>query len=77
MFAQSVAHHQPLRMSQKYLDVSPKDVIWWNLNLNPYDQKIRYAISWGFTIGLIILWSFPVAFVGAISNVNELCISAP
>ena len=31
------------------------------------------AISWGITLGMIILWSFPVAFVGAISNIHSLC----
>ena len=36
-------------------------------------QKIRYAASWAATIGLVILWAFPVAFVGLISNVNQLC----
>jgi hypothetical protein len=34
---------------------------------------MRYAASWAATIGLIILWSFPVAFVGLITNVSSLC----
>lgn len=56
-----------------HIEVSPKDVIWSNLGLNPYETKVRLAVSWALTAGLIILWSFPVAFVGAISNVNTLC----
>ncbi|ORY92692.1 hypothetical protein BCR35DRAFT_298190 [Leucosporidium creatinivorum] len=77
MFAQCLAHHAPLRMSARYLEVSQEDVIWSNLSVNPYQAKVRYAASWAMTVGLIILWSFPVAFVGLISNVSALCISAP
>ncbi|BGP15990.1 hypothetical protein JCM10213_005460 [Rhodosporidiobolus nylandii] len=76
MFAQCLNHHAPLRMSSRFLEVGQEDVIWGNLNINPYQQRVRYALSWAMTLGLIILWSFPVAFVGLISNVSSLCISA-
>ncbi|GAA5978196.1 hypothetical protein JCM11641_001131 [Rhodosporidiobolus odoratus] len=76
MFAQCLNHHAPLRMSTRYLEVGQEDVIWGNLNINPYQARLRYAASWAATLGLIILWSFPVAFVGLISNVSALCISA-
>ncbi|BGP48047.1 phosphate metabolism protein 7 [Rhodotorula kratochvilovae] len=74
MFAQCLNHHAPLRMSARFLEVAQDDVIWGNLNINPYQQRGRLAISWAATIGLIILWSFPVAFVGLISNVSALCV---
>ncbi|GAA5899410.1 hypothetical protein JCM6882_009110 [Rhodosporidiobolus microsporus] len=77
MFAQCLNHHAPLRMSSRFLEVGQDDVIWGNLNINPYQQRLRYAASWAATLGLIILWSFPVAFVGLISNVSSLCIEAP
>ncbi|GAA5918190.1 hypothetical protein JCM1841_005294 [Sporobolomyces salmonicolor] len=77
MFAQCLAHHAPLRMSTRYLEVAQEDVIWGNLNINPYQARGRYVLSWAATVGLIILWSFPVAFIGLISNVSALCISAP
>jgi hypothetical protein len=70
-------HHAPLRMSTRWLEVGEEDVIWANLNINPYQQRLRYAASWAMTLGLIILWSFPVAFVGLISNVSSLCVQAP
>ncbi|KZT62553.1 DUF221-domain-containing protein [Calocera cornea HHB12733] len=71
--AQTLTHNEPYRMTFKHIEVAPEDVIWANLGLNPYEMKIRAAISLGLSIGLIIVWSFPVAFVGAISNVNHLC----
>ncbi|GAA6002377.1 hypothetical protein JCM10207_001089 [Rhodosporidiobolus poonsookiae] len=77
MFAQCLNHHAPLRMSTRFLEVGQEDVIWGNLNINPYQANLRYALSWAATLGLIITWSFPVAFVGLVSNVSALCISAP
>lgn len=71
--AQALPHHSPYRIADRQLGVAPEDVIWANLNLNPYEARIRIAISWGLTLGLIILWAFPVAFVGAISNIHALC----
>lgn len=71
--AQALTHHSPYRIADRQLGVAPEDVIWANLNLNPYEARIRTAIIWAITLGLIILWAFPVAFVGAISNIHALC----
>ncbi|KAG5732300.1 hypothetical protein E4T56_gene11425 [Termitomyces sp. T112] len=70
---QSLTHHEPYRMSGKYIEVAPEDVIWSNLSLNPYERKIRIALSWAATAALIIFWAIPVAFVGIVSNVYGLC----
>ncbi|KAH8926797.1 DUF221-domain-containing protein [Atractiella rhizophila] len=76
IFAQCVLHPTPLHMTNKFINVAPQDVIWPNLSINPYQQKVRAAISWALTLGLIIFWAFPVAFVGLISNVSYLCLKA-
>ncbi|KAH9478520.1 hypothetical protein JR316_0008975 [Psilocybe cubensis] len=73
---QVLAHHEPYRMSNRYIEVAPADVIWGNLNLNPYEQKIRIAISYAATAGLIIFWAIPVAFVGIVSNIYTVCSTA-
>ena len=70
---QSLTHHEPYRMTGKFVNVSPEDIIWSNLNMNPYEARVRKAISWGFTAALILLWAIPVAFVGFISNISVLC----
>jgi hypothetical protein len=41
MAMQVLTHHDPYRMSGKYVEVSPEDVIWENLNMNPYEMKVR------------------------------------
>jgi calcium permeable stress-gated cation channel len=59
--AQTLTHNDPFSMtaSQKYIEVAPEDVIWGNLTMSSYDRRIRSALSWAATIGLIILWSIP------------------
>ena len=61
MAAQTLTHHEPYRMSEslKYIEVAPEDVIWDNLAMNPYERRIRLALSWAATIGVIIVWAIP------------------
>ncbi|KAJ4468911.1 hypothetical protein J3R30DRAFT_3385050 [Lentinula aciculospora] len=70
---QSLIHHEPYRMSQRYIEVAPSDVIWSNLSLNPFEINVRIAISWAITIALIVFWAIPVAFIGSISNIQSVC----
>ncbi|WVR06572.1 hypothetical protein IAU60_003604 [Kwoniella sp. DSM 27419] len=55
------------------VEVVPEDIQWDNTSMNPYQRKVGKIISWALTIGLIIVWAVPVAFVGAVSNVDSLC----
>ncbi|KAI0250626.1 hypothetical protein BJV78DRAFT_1283057 [Lactifluus subvellereus] len=75
MAAQTLTHHEPYRMPEplKYVEVAPEDVIWDNLVINPYERRVRLALSWAATIGLIIVWAIPVAFIGFLSNIHSLC----
>jgi len=73
MCVQSLVHHDPYNMSQRYIEISPPDVIWGNLGLKTMEMRIRTVISYGITAGLIILWAIPVAFLGAVSNLANLC----
>ncbi len=59
------------------VEVIPEDVEWSNIKLSPHERHIRTIISWALTIGLIIVWAIPVAFVGAVSNTDTLCATAP
>ncbi|SNX88152.1 uncharacterized protein MEPE_06863 [Melanopsichium pennsylvanicum] len=72
MAVKSQAHHEPYRMTNRYVEAHPDDVVWANMNMNPYERKLRTAIGWAITVGLIIFWAVPVAFVGIISNINGI-----
>lgn len=69
---QVLSHHQGLHMSQRYIGITPEDVVWKSLSI-PWWQKVirRYAVL-GFIAALIIFWAIPVAAVGAISNITFL-----
>ncbi|CAD6892990.1 unnamed protein product [Tilletia laevis] len=66
------AHHLPYRMYERYMGAHPNDIVWSNLNMNPYEKRIRTAIGWAFTLGLVLFWTIPISFVGIFSNISGL-----
>lgn len=73
ILAQVIVSDEPLRMYDKWTDVAPDDIVWRNIDDSGYETRARYVTSWLAMIGLIVLWTFPVAFVGLLSNVSSLC----
>lgn len=74
---QSLAHHQPLHMSPRYIGINPEEVIWKNLQLKWASRIVRNIITTAFVVALVIFWAIPVAFVGAVSNISALIQIAP
>ncbi|WWC85304.1 uncharacterized protein L201_000166 [Kwoniella dendrophila CBS 6074] len=72
MAAQCLTHNQPYTMAARFTEQSPQNVIWRNLSLNPYERRVRQGLSWAASVGLIIAWATPVAFVGILSNIKKL-----
>lgn len=60
------------KLTPKVLSVQPDDVIWNNLTNSAAKNKITSALATTFVVLLVIFWSVPVAFVGAISNIGTL-----
>jgi hypothetical protein len=61
MAAQTLTHHDPYCMSDslKFVEATPEDVIWKNVVMNPYERRLRLALSRSIGIGLIIVWTIP------------------
>ena len=74
---QSLAHHQPLHMSPRFIGISPEDVIWKNLKINWASRVVRNIATSAIVTALIVFWAIPVAFVGAISNISSLSQGGP
>lgn len=72
MAVQCLAHNQPYRMNGRYIEQSAGNVIWNNLSHGAYENNLRQALSYAATTGLVIAWTFPVAFIGILSNVATL-----
>jgi len=60
-------------MSDKWVGAHPRDIIWSNIDHDDDERSGRFLISWAATVGLVILWAFPVAFIGSLSNITSLC----
>ncbi|CAE6423927.1 unnamed protein product, partial [Rhizoctonia solani] len=71
--AQILVPNQTYRMAKQHTEVAPADMIWGNLRINPYKERIRKAISYAATAGLMIFWAIPVSFVGIVSHVSQHC----
>lgn len=72
---QSLAHHQPLHMSPRFIGINPEEIIWKNLKIGWASRVIRNILTMAFVTALIVFWAIPVAFVGILSNISAL--SAP
>lgn len=74
---QSVAHNQPLHMAPRYIGVDPTQVIWSNLRIMWWERVVRNFATVAFICALVVFWAIPVAFVGAISNIDSLIAKLP
>ena len=59
--AQTLTHHEPFCMSNslKFVEATPEDVIWKNMAMNPYERRLRQALSMIVGIILLIGWTIP------------------
>ncbi|KAL3452095.1 hypothetical protein BJX65DRAFT_267470 [Aspergillus insuetus] len=74
---QSVAHNLPLHMAPRYIGLEPTQIIWSNLRIKWWERIIRYGASIAFVCALVVFWAIPTAFVGSLSNINNLTDMVP
>lgn len=69
---QQTAHHTPLHMIPRAIGAVPEMVIWKNIGLSWWNSIIRSAIATFLVTLLILFFSVPVAFIGVLTNVDQL-----
>ncbi|KAF9917637.1 hypothetical protein BX616_000370 [Lobosporangium transversale] len=74
---QTVVHPTPFRMAPMFVEISPLDVVWDNLNLSTVSRKVRTIISMTAATALAIFWFIPVFFVAGISSIGALTAKLP
>jgi hypothetical protein len=59
--AQTLTHYEPycLSNSLKYVETTPEDILWKNLEMKPWRRRVRLFLSRAVGIVLIIGWTFP------------------
>jgi hypothetical protein len=69
---QTLTHHRPLHMSQRYLGVRPFEIVWRCLSMSWWEAIVRKFGIMALITAMIIFWSIPSALVGTISNIEYL-----
>ncbi|CAN8102939.1 unnamed protein product [Discula destructiva] len=72
MACQSVIHHVPKHMAPRVVEINPDDVIWDNMAMSWWMQWGRTAAACAFVAGMVIFWTFPVAFSASLSEIDSL-----
>ncbi|KAI7857049.1 hypothetical protein BDC45DRAFT_603621 [Circinella umbellata] len=72
MAAQCVTHSQEMTMAPRYIQITPNDIIWENMNVKSYERLGRRGVSLLITSAIIIFWAIPVAFVQLVANIDSL-----
>lgn len=72
-FTQDLPKEKAKLVGPRYCDFTPETIKWENLGLNSKLLPPKKALSWSLTIGLILIWTIPVAFCGSLSNLSSLC----
>ncbi|KAI9785251.1 MAG: hypothetical protein M1835_003368 [Candelina submexicana] len=72
MACQAVTYHDPKQMTPKSIEVAPGDVIWDNMSIKWWENYVRTFLVLAAVSGMVILWTFPVAFTGVLSQVDYL-----
>lgn len=70
--SQVTTFHAPLFMTPAYIGLEPKNVVWFNLRMFWWERLSREVGTIAAICALVILWAFPVAFVGMVSNITYL-----
>ncbi len=74
---QSVGRESKTKFSPRYIGVQPSEVVWKNLGTSVSSRKVKIIIATIIIWVMIIFWAIPVAFVGALSNINYLTNKLP
>lgn len=72
MALQANVSHSPLRVLQRLVGIEPLDVVWGNMRILWWERLVRQTAAYAMMAALILLWAFPVAWVGTISNITYL-----
>ncbi|QDS73513.1 hypothetical protein FKW77_009415 [Venturia effusa] len=74
---QLTAHELPLKMQARCIGVPPSQIVWQNLGMKSWRRMTRGIWATVIVATVIIFWSFPVAFVGLLSNIDYLTNKVP
>ncbi|KAL9017671.1 MAG: hypothetical protein Q9185_005005 [Variospora sp. 1 TL-2023] len=70
-----VSHNKAGRMSPRFLEVAPHEVIWANMGVTSWGRFIRTCIALVLFAGMLLLWSIPTGIFTSLSQLASLSYS--
>ena len=67
-----VSHTKAGRMSPRFLDVAPHEIIWPNMGMTSLGRFIRTCIALVLFVAMLFLWGIPTTILASISQLDTL-----
>ena len=70
-----VSHNLAGRMSPRFVEVSPHEIIWPNMGVTSFGRLIRTIIAMILFTAMLFLWGIPTTILGSLSQLGNLSYS--
>ncbi|KAL8838911.1 MAG: hypothetical protein Q9170_001948 [Blastenia crenularia] len=70
-----VSHNKAGRMSPRFLEVAPHEIIWPNMDVTSLGRLIRTCIALILFVAILLLWAVPTTILGSLSQLSSLSYS--
>ena len=67
-----VSHDKAGRMSPRFLEVAPHEIIWPNMNVTSFGRLIRTFVALVLFVAMLFLWGIPTTILASISQLGSL-----
>ena len=67
-----VSHNKAGRMSPRFLEVAPHEIIWPNMGVTSLGRAVRTCIALFLFAAMLFLWGIPTAILGSIAQLGEV-----
>ena len=67
-----VSHNRPGRMSPRFLEVAPHEIIWPNMGVTSLGRLVRTCIALVLFVAMLFLWGIPTTILASISQLGTL-----
>lgn len=65
-----ISHHQPGKMTPRFLDVAPHEILWPNMGVTSFGRFIGTCMAIALFLLMIVLWGIPATFLGTLSQLE-------
>lgn len=72
-----VSHNKAGRMSPRFLEVAPHEIIWPNMDVTSLGRFVRTCIALVLFAAMLFLWGIPTTILASISQLDTLRSSVP